>query len=78
MKLIQFPKKKSKSQTKVGPIKKKPIKGELAFHWIDVESVECSEKGKGIIHFKSGREYNSTNAFEEIRDKFIASRKRRF
>ena len=64
MKLIQFPKKESKSQTK-------PMQGSICFNWNDVELVECSENGKGILHFRSGRTYTSGSSYEDMRKNYM-------
>ena len=69
MKLIQLPIKKSKSQ-----IKEKPIQGNICFNWSDVEIVECSKNGNGVLHFRSGREYTSDTGFEAMREKFLKTR----
>ena len=71
MKLIAFPTKKKEKSQQVS----KPILGDICFNWQDVEIVECSKDGNTIIHFYSGRTFNSRRPFAEGREAFLNARK---
>jgi hypothetical protein len=66
--IVNFPTKKQIES-------KMPILGNICFSWVDVEFVECSPKGNTIIHFFSGKTYNSSVPFDIARERYLKGRR---